>query len=100
MDEFQLLAVVAISAAVGFVGASVKHARSFRMLQMQAATASIESISRMTNAAIATLVEDYKAPQEEAMSKLFARATALGMALVQINPKTGETIELSQQVKP
>lgn len=97
MDEFQLLAVVAISAAVGFVGASAKHARTFRMLQMRAATASVESITRMTNAAIATLVEDYKAPKDEAMSKLFARATALGMALVQIDPKTGETVSLSKQ---
>jgi hypothetical protein len=98
MDEFQLLAAIAVSAAVGFIAASVKHGRSFRSLQMRAATTHVESITRMANAAIQTLTEDYKVPEEEAKNKLFGRALALGMALVQIDPKTGESTPI--QVKP
>lgn len=93
MDEFQLLGVVAVSVGVGFIAATVKHGRQMRNFQRYAASNHIESLTRLLQAALKTLVEDYKLDENEATKKLFVRAEEAGMKLRAINPDTGEVVK-------
>lgn len=89
MDELQMLAAIAVSAAAGFVGATVKHNRNLRRFRQQIFAASMESVSSLISASLDTMTEDYKLDREEAKVKLFTRCATFGMHLMRVNPATG-----------
>jgi hypothetical protein len=99
MDEFQLLGVIAVSAGIGFIAATVKHGREMRKVRQRVTVASLESVTRLMQAALTTLIEDFKVPENDAVSKLFARAEAAGMKLMRVDPKTGESSPISGDKK-
>ena len=90
MDLLQLTGIVGASVGVGFIAAAQKYAKQIRGLQTAAFSTNVESITRMTGAAIDTLVEDFKATKDEAQAKFFARCAAAGMKLVRIDQQTGK----------
>lgn len=91
MDPFALVGIVAVVGTCGYIAAAQKYAKHIRLLQQQAFSSNVESISRFAHAARETLVEDYGHAEEEAIKKLFARCAQHGMSLVSIDPKTGES---------
>jgi hypothetical protein len=90
MDLLQLTGIVGASVGVGFIAAAQKYAKQIRGLQTASFSTNVESITRMTSAALDTLVEDFKVARADAEAKLFARCATLGMRLVRIDQQTGK----------
>ncbi len=98
MDELQLIAIVAVSSAVGFIAAHVRNARQMREIHRTYATAHIKSCILLIHAALTTLIKDFNIPEKDAQDKLFVRAEAAGMKLVQIDTKTGGKVDLGEKL--
>lgn len=98
MDPLQLIGGVALSVGLGYIAAAQKYSRVIRRLQQNIFSASLESTTKCINAAIQTLVEDFKADKDDAIKKLFARCAEHGMALRQIDPETGESKPINQEI--
>lgn len=100
MDPLQLTGVVAVSVSAGFFAAAHKYKQQFKALQSGIFSSNMESITRLTKAALDTLLEDYKLDPKEAPEKFFARCAGLGMRLVRIDPKTGESNNVTNPEAP
>lgn len=97
MDPLQLAGIVAISAGVGFLAAQHKYGRQIKNVQMAVFNRNVESITRMTKAAIETLTQDYQHPEAEATDKFFARCRQVGMALTRIDTETGKVESVNSE---
>lgn len=91
MDPLQLVGIVAISVGAGFLAAQQTYSRRIKVIQQAVFTNNMESITRITRAAMETMVEDYKLNGEEATKKFFGRCEALGMRMVRIDTQTGQS---------
>lgn len=100
MDPLQFIGLVAISAGVGFLAAQQKYSRQIKSVQAAVFTNNLESITRITKAAIETFVEDYKLDEAEATGKFFARCGALGMKLVRIDSTGDRKVLTNPEDKP
>lgn len=97
MDPLQLIGGVALSVGLGYLAAAQKYGRQIRRIQQAVFSASLESTTKCVNAALATLVEDFKVEKDEATKKLFARCAEYGMMLKKIDPKTGESTPITEE---
>lgn len=82
MDPFALAGIIGVSGLMGYIAAAQKHGKKLRVLQQRLFSMNVESVTRISHAAMATLHEDYGHPVEEARAKLLKRCAALGMRLV------------------
>lgn len=91
MDPLQLVGIVGISVTVGFVAAQQSYARRLKNLQAAVFSNNAESITRITQAALGTLVEDFKIDEADASKKFFSRCESLGMRMVRIDTQIGKS---------
>lgn len=96
MDDYVFLSLtVGVSVGVGFIAAAVKHGREMRVVQQRVMMASMESTTRLMQAALSTLIEDYKVPESDAVKSLFTRAEAAGIRFMKVDPTTGDATPVS-----
>lgn len=97
MDPFALVGIVAVVGSLGYIAAAQKYGRKICHMQQAVFSSSLESTTRCINAALTTLVEDFKIDHAEAIKKLFARCAEQGMMLRRIDPETGEPMSINEE---
>lgn len=98
MDPFAAVGLVAIGGALGYIAAAQKYGKLVRTMREKMFSMNLESVTRLCQAAIGTLVEDYGHPVVEAQTKLFKRCNDLGMRLMSAKPD-GSTSPVNPQEK-